>query len=448
MKISFDLKEISQGRKIWSVSESAAWICGSVIVGSALVTIGTSRRITSLFEAVITRGVFLTAALLFILIALSLRSRTSWPLVWARILRILPFAILFGVIISALGIWNDGSGALALPPSGVLAFFVTLGAVPVPFGPEAFLRGTVAFMAVALATLAYFSDRRIASALYTVVVAWIFGAVPLLIQSAMALIGARSSSFPLVHSQDALRALGAMHTNSYWSNFQSERFFVGIGRQLESGALLSSTAIAFLLASVSLVVLFFWTKPWNRSEIRRTAFRELIMQTETGLFAAAIICGIWLGISSAGWSWNGLDFVALMLLFVCVGSWYVHRSFSNDVGSLRDDETRRPWRLLPAGIIQVDDVHSARTILLLLAITAAMLLGWPVLFFLLAIFSVPFATRVVWIERPLLAALLVGLGAAFGTRQALLPKYSLVAAVIFAVFSISLVFWERKRLDG
>ena len=147
MKISFDLKEISQGRKIWSVSESAAWIWGSVIVGSALVTLGTSRRITSLFEAVITRGVFLTAALLFILIALTLCSRATWQSVWARILRILPFAILFGVIISALGIWNDGSGALALPPSGVLAFIISFGAIPVPFGPEAFLRGTVAVRA-------------------------------------------------------------------------------------------------------------------------------------------------------------------------------------------------------------------------------------------------------------------------------------------------------------
>ncbi len=447
MKISFDVKELVQGRKILSVSESATYLWWSVIVGSALVTLVTSSRIASFFEAVITRGVFLATSLLFMLIALSLSSRATWQSVWARFMRVLPLAIVFGVIISAFGVWNDGSGALALPPSGVFTFLFTLGAVPTPFGPEAFLRGTMAFMAVALAALTYFSNRRLVSALRTGIVAWFAGAIPLLMQSVLAFIGARTSSFPLVHSQDALRALGAMHANSYWSNFQSERFFVGIGRQLESGVLLSSTATVFLLASACLVVVSFWSKPWNRSEIRRAAFRELIMQTETGLFAAAIVCGIWLGIRSAAWSWNGLDFVALLVLLVCVSSWFVHRSFSNDVGNLRDDETRRPWRLLPAGIIQVDDVHSAIMILSPLSIAAALLLGWPVLFFLLAIFAVPSTTRLVWIERPLIAALLVGLGASFGARQALLPRFSLVAAVIFAVISIILVFWERKRLD-
>lgn len=415
--------------------ESAAYIWGLVIVGSALVTLAASRRIPSLFEAVATRGIFLSASTLCIATALSIRSRASTFLFWQRILRALPIAVAFGVLISVFGIWNDGSGALAIPPGGALVFLFSLGIFPVPYGPEAFLRAIVAAMSVTLAVNAYVSEKKLKKAAFVGIIAWFSGAIPLLMQSAMAAVGARASSFPLTHTQDTLRALGALHANSYWSFFQSERFFVSIGRQLEYGALLSSTAIAFLLICACLAFLFFRSSPWNRSEIRRAAFRELFYKKEAALFLAALVSGTALGMSSVGWPWNGLSFVALFVMAVCAVSWYAHSSFSDEIYN----------RLSPFGLVQIDDVHAVKTALALIAITAAFLLGWPALFFVSALFMAAFSTRGALVEKPLISAFLVGLGSAFGTRQAQLPAEAMGAALLFAAISAAMIFWAKKR---
>ncbi|MBI4139168.1 hypothetical protein HY479_03395 [Candidatus Uhrbacteria bacterium] len=451
------MTEDARRKPAWSFAESAGWIWGNVTVGSGLIALLTSRRAPSFFEAMISRGTTLAVALLAMHAVLGFVFREDVESAWSRILRLLPVAVLAALGLAAVGPWNDGSGAMALPMSGALQFIGSVGVFPLSVGPDVFLRSAVAAVAIGLGIGSFRRIRRIGRAIAVAVLAWTAGSVTLLVSSWTAILSGWASGTRITHTQDALRALGYLHSNSYWSFFQSDRFFAGIGRQLETGAMLSTAAITFLLGVALLLPWLRRARPWNRPGILLAAIREAWVRPVAGAFLLALFSGAWLGVRTVGWSWGALDAVALFLLAATAGAWLWHWTLSRDVASLRDDEARRPWRLLPSGQVQVKDVTSLSDALRLLALLGAFLLGWPLLLMLLALFAVSSMNdrmNVRWrnidlfraAEPPILAALLVGAGSVFGTRQLLFPPGAAVAALAAALLAAAIPLIKvRKR---
>lgn len=367
-------------RRSWNPAASAVAVWGGAVAASALAAIASGQAPT-VIAAVIARPIILAAACLFACLAASLILRQRADSAWSDIMRMLPAALGVGVLASWLGVWNDGSGAIPLAPGQAAIFALTAGLFPMKIGPEALLRFAVLALAVLLAVSAWRTQPSRARAVLAGVAAWIGGALVLLVRSWMAVFAAAVRGLAISNPEDAMRALGAIHANSYWSNFQADRFFAGVGRQFETAVALSSSAVLVIVCVALLATLAARIQPWaRRGVIRALAARLLAMESFASLlFASALAAGFASGLRGTRIAWTALDAVAVFLLAIAFISWFAFRAFGREVETLSADERSHPERPLPSGLVSVDDVRMLRGALLSVAVVSGVLLGWPVL---------------------------------------------------------------------
>lgn len=281
-----------------------------------------------------------------------------------------PIIMLIAACLAATGWWNDGSGTVALTFGDARTFVISLGLAPMATGPESLLRFAVlAVIAVAVVRLIRkgYPPLRVAAC---AAISWIVGAFALLIPSWMVAVAARlNDEAGVLYASDIVRLLGKIHAASYWSAFQSDRFFTPIGKQLESATMLSAAAILFIFASLLLIWILADRARWFQLDIRRRLWTAM----KTGgflAFACSVGLGWWFGSRSVTFSWHGIDWVACVVGIIVFGSWFFRSLYRTDLFSKDGEESGEVMRL--------DDTKDVRMLLGANAIFGSALLGWSV----------------------------------------------------------------------
>jgi len=336
---------------------------------------------------------------------------------------------MIGVILSWIGLWNDGSGTQALPLSQAGLFVITGGILPFKFGPEILLRGSVLALVLLSAVSFYKQSRtKYSKSILIGIVAWILTSFILLIQTWMAYAAAWSRNLSIAHSQDAFRTLSLSHLNSYWSNFQADRFFLGIGKQLETSLMLSSASVLFLIASACLLLGL-----WKSRGIK---VRDLVKRIWLHPFLAlgsSLLVGLIVGLRINRLRWHALDVVSILLLLAVFLSWYTYVFLKKDV----------------------DRVFSSSA-LLIMSFVGGLLLGWPVFLIILSLFMIDwllYSRFESWAEMKyrhvihfaFMASGCVMLGGTFAARSPVLPTVVFPLAIAWGVLAAAIEIVKQQK---
>lgn len=366
------------------VLQMAFWIAGGVLA-SAAISGGRVPSVADVFLHLIIAAIVFSAMTL----ALSWVLHESIEEAFSRFGSVLPFAVGGAVIAAWTGIWNDGSGAIALPLGQQFLFFVTGGIAPLKLGPDAFLRFVTTFSVILVAY--HLGESRVRQ-VRAAAASWIAGAIVLLIPSFAASILAMTRGVALATAQDALRLMGSALADSYWSNFQQERFLTGIGNQL--GVMVGFwTAAITLIVGVCLVVSF--AAAVHREDFRRVvgvAAQSLRSSTMAWAMGGAVVIGFLVASTNP---MRSFQFVPIALCIISLAALAHHILFDQDAA------------LFVGGF-------------------ASALLGWPVVAAYLSCAALCIAAkqtsgaRQIWMIGAAGAAFAV-LGAAFGVRSSMFP---------------------------
>lgn len=398
-------------------TSSSLWADIAVVWGGFFLTMFVTdlvRRapIASFHDAVFTHVYPLSVALCFLALTAAALARSSWEDVWRGLIDASPVAFLLATIVGSIGPWNDGSGAIALAPMDAVMFVVTGGVLPVSVGPIVLAR--VFLLAYAGMTGLIASRRGFATprCVLVAVASWIAACIPLLAQSWIALGAAIARRLPLEHSLDALRALGAAVTHSYWSNAQADRFFSGIGDQVEIAAALSGAALCLVLLAAAIKGRHFRTVvSWMRVYPRRTM----------PLVFSPLLAGFLMGIRGTRLSWTGLDALSIVLMFCMAFAWFV-------------------WDRWGTEQKEIGEAAS------LFAFASGGVMGWPVVALLVALFASGYGRmRSMRVLRAAISAgFLVAIGGAVAVRSAVFPPALFDTALFWGVLTAVVVGWEKK----
>jgi len=242
--------------------------------------------------------------------------------------------------------------------------------------------------------------------------AWIFACVPLLAQSWIAFVAAAARDLPLQHALDASRALGVVLTNSYWSNFQADRFFAGIGNQVEIAASFSAAAFCIVLAAK---ILFTLNARTMMPLLRR------IFERSSLLIVSPFIAGFLIGLRGLRLNWNGLDILSVVLTIVVFLSWFA-------------------WKGLRVERKDIADFC------LLFALVGGFVLGWPALALVLALILLEYIASA-RLRAPVMAVsagLLAALGGTVALRSAVLTQGVFDILVIWGLLTAAMIIFEKK----
>lgn len=445
-------EDMIQKRRAFAPAASLMVAWGAAVIAGLLASILTSARLPTLIEAVVMRPLQIVALAIVATLSVSVFARFRFDQAWQEVITALPLALALAVVLSWFGVWNDGSGTVALSLGDAMAFVFTLGAIPTALGPEIVVRGTAVALAIILAVRVVRRRAGAGSAAMTFVAAWIPAALLLLTQTWIAQVASWFRESPILNSLDALRVLGMIHTNSYWSNFQADRFFAGIGQQLETGIALSSSAAVFLVGCAALKLALFRLSPWNRPGVLMALGRRLAGAPFL-LFVSPLAVGLLIGFRSQRIAWNGLDVIAILVLIVVFAAWFVQWMFGRDLEDLSKDEREHPERPLPSGVVRPDELEGLREVLVCVAVIGAFLLGWPVLLVTLALLGLGWIASsagfgwaqsrrdrvLVWAA---MSSGLVIMGGAFAVRSSIVPTGLFPLAVAWAAVTAT-VFLVR-----
>ncbi|MFH1077847.1 MAG: hypothetical protein V1745_01015 [Patescibacteria group bacterium] len=424
---------------------SIATVWGSVVTGSLVIALQASQQVPSLLTVVVQRPIAIAVALLAACLCATVVLRRSFADVWADALRALPLATGIGVLVSWIGVWNDGSGAIPTSLADALRFVATASVLPASIGPDAFVRTVLLVSVVSLAVRAWRSRPSHVRPVAVGLVAWIVGASVLLVQTWMAFASAVARDLPLAHAEDAMRALGASHMDAYWSSFQADRFFAGVGRQLETSTLLSSSSLLYLVGILLILLVAFTSSCWSRRDVRRALLGRIFAADTFAsvVLLSAVICGVIAGSMAQRRTWTALDAVPFVLLAVVAFAWTARFLLGREIDRLPTDKMSHPERPLASGLVTVEDVRSTIEVLSVVAVVGATLLGWPVLLTVLALTVLGEASSA-WMRSPwgrgisygAFAAFMVAAGGLVSSRTVrfpyLLERFEVTWAVVAA----------------
>lgn len=444
-------------RRTWPATASAILVWGSVAMASLLISVLTSARLPTFLEVIVSRPLQVIVILILSALSLSIVFKSRIDQQWQESLALLPVAFLFAIALSWIGIWNDGSGTSALTLKNAVLFIVSFGIYPSSLGPEIFLRGTAFALALLLAWRAWKKEPKFGSAIKVILAVWVPSAILLLLQTWVALISSLARNYPIQHSLDASRVLGLAHTNSYWSNFQADRFFTGVGNQLDISLALSSATIVFLIGCLLLKLVLVRLSPWNRSGVLKMLGKRLL-DAQTLVFISPLLAGLLISLSSSRLNWSALDVVALAVFAIAYKAWYISWVFGRDLENLTKDEREHPDRPLPAGIVRPDELEDLREALVAIAFVGAFLLGWPVLLAVLALFGLSWlgsASGFGWSQSARnriligasLSAVLVMMGGAFAIRSAIIPDKIFPLALSWGMLTGAILLVRHTEPD-
>lgn len=406
-------------------------IAGMVLAASALAIIAHPSRMPSLAD-ILVRVIVVIVAIVCMSSAVSVLERRPFAGMWASCLRLMPAAAIISVAASWINLWPEGSGALALSSWQAILFIVSGGLFPMSVGPEGITRILVLTL-VCLFIWRGGESAQWSARLRTGVVAWLAGAAVLLVPTWVGFVLAALHGQSIANVEDAIRVYGTSLIETHWSTFQAERFFVNIGNQLSSTITLFTASVTFLVGVCVLALR-------SRASATRDVIRDLVRFPESPWLFAGVIVGCTAAVGPRGLS--ALGSVAVVLLAVAVVTLF----------SWLTDRRPRP---------SADRVADIR---LLIALTSAFLLGWPILALVVSLIVIdrfvlrawPFAEKQAYAE-PIRIGILVSasvlLGEVFGFRHILFPApmlawaapWGIVAASAFALPSALSDPQNRRR---
>ena len=422
-------------RRIWSVKKSALMVWGSVLSAGVFVSLFTSARLPTVVDVVLRQPLILVTSILLIALLIKYLLRTAPKETLQALTHVVPAALVIGVLGALTSLWNDGSGVHALTLKEAGTFIFTGGLFPRAVGPEALMRISLFALSILLSVRVCKKGKALKKGFMTFFIAWFSSAVVMLIPTWMALGSAWLRRFPILHSKDVVRSLGLMHTDSFWSSFQADRFFAGIGSELFTASALSTSAV---LLVTSLVILFLLGRKKGEGEavkMLRSQF-NVLKSAESLFLLSGALGGFIVGIRGNRFSWGGVDSLAVLLLVLVVGA------------------------------LTLIWVHGKKLehydALLLLAILGGGLLGWPALVLVLAFLFVTWLLSIgefKWKESLAGQAIamsvgilfVVSLGGVIGARSPLYPHelsgWIAAWAILVAAVTVLRKISDAKRKD-
>lgn len=446
-----------QKRIALTLTQSILLVWGGGVVANLVAALVRRAPVPAMLDLGIAVPLSVLAGLLAVTLTTSLLSRVRLEQLWQQLVLAAPFAFIAGTVASVIGIWNDGSGTVALAPLDAVLFVITGGILPTGIGPEAVVRVSVLAFCIMGMLMLRGRGLHTSRAILIGVAAWAVSSILLLSESWIVLAASIARGLAFQNALDATRILGALHTNSYWSSFQADRFLVGIGQQVDIAGTLSSLALMFLL-TFGLLKLVALVGLKNRmvafaALAKRTFGRALL------ILVSPLLAGLICGLHNQHLLWNGLDVIAVLVALVVFFAWFMWWHFGRDLEDLATDEVQHPNRPLPSGAVQLDELQSIRSILLIVALVGGFLLGWPVFVTLLALFTVAtfsssdlfgWTSSLKW-RIPVwsvAAGLLVIFGAAVGARSAVLPRPAFTVALVWAILVGAIVWTKNAQLKS
>lgn len=409
-----------------------AVLWGSVGSASLLVAFLTAAPWPPFLTVVVGRPIYFASACLVVACLFSRFSRQPFFDQLARLLFWVPPALFLGAILASVGLWNDGSGMVALPLPQALAFIASVGVYPFKYGPEALLRASVVVLIV-LSVLNFYRQTRTSwsKAMGAGVVTWLGASSILLVQTWMAQAASWTRHVPIMHAQDAFQALSLIHLDSYWSNFQADRFFAAVGKQLETSLMLSSASLLFILAGA--LLFYQWLKmrllSWR-------GFLKIFCSHPWPVMAASGLAGWSLGWQNHHLSWSAPDVISVGLMLAVFGLWYAFMFLKPGAEKLMSGAA-----------------------LILLVVIGSLLLGWPVMFLFLSLL----AAHWIYVEKlrpwseskygpaPHLALMSAGsvlLAGTFAVRNAALSVSIFRAAAVWGILAALTAALADRQISG
>lgn len=351
---------------------------------------------------------------------------------------IVALGALVGILAACCKIWNNGSSYTVLPPSHAWLNILTFGIYPAHFGPLVQIRFLPAVIFLSLGIMLSRRGLPKSKSWGLAAGAYLTTAFSFHGLSWIAWLGLQGGTVSIKIAADTFRFLVRMHTTSFWSLAQLDRFLLPLGRQAESTLLMVQVAVMFLLAAGLLALIFIKSiRAWCK-----LAKRVLVQNSVPWVLAALI--GVVLARTSQVTKASYTHILALIIFALVIVLWIAWWQYGRDLENLAQDELRQADLPLPRGEVSLQEVEGVRQVLLIASLFGAWCLGWPVF---IGILSAVFCT---WLisrygagfgassVAEALGAGVIGLslawaGAAFSLRDASSPAWIVAMALAVGI---------------
>ncbi len=340
-------------------SQSSLVIAGlSVILASIFSAWIWNGGMITIFEILVWRPLAFSAILMGASFWWSTRNKISLAQSLNDLLAFVPYALIFAVLIGFIPVWKLDYASLPMGLGDIGLYFVSLGIAPRLAGPDILLRGFAWGIAMFAAINTYKTRKDIGTSLLDLLLVWILSSVALLLPwFVFWTIGAVNDA-GLANGQEVIRVFSQAALNSYWSNLQIVRWFLGFGEQLSHSMALLLSSFFFILTALYSVWAF---------KDKLILLIKKINWENPALMTLALATGLIVGWGRGPWAWIDIS-VWLVLAIVLACSVILFQAWSENSYAVFG-------YCLAAGLI------------------GSFILGWPVLVAFLSFMCVVFISR-------------------------------------------------------
>ncbi|MFA6447788.1 MAG: hypothetical protein WCW31_06100 [Patescibacteria group bacterium] len=398
----------------------------SVVLASIISAWIWNGGMITIFEILVWRPLAFSTILMGASFWWSRRNKTSLAQSLNELLAFVPYALIFAILISFIPVWKLDYASLPMGLGDIGLYFVSLGIAPRLAGPDILLRGFAWGIAIFAAINTYKTRKDIGTSLLDFLLVWISSSIALLLPWFVFWIIGAINDAGLANGQEVIRIFSQTALNSYWSNLQIVRWFLGFGEQLSHSMALLLSSFFFILTALYSVVAF---------KDKLFLIIKKINWENPALMSLALATGLIAGWGRGPWAWIDIS-VWLVLIAVLACSVILFQAWSENSYAVFG-------YCLAGGLL------------------GSFILGWPVLVAFLAFMCVVFisstqtigdsttlyvvrGTRYVF-TRALIFITLAGMGLAFARRGDVMTRQMLFTTV--AMLLLCLPAFLPKQID-
>lgn len=309
-----------------------------------------------------------------------------------EVIQMLLRACVVVILLSLVGVWNDGSYHSVVSPSQALEAMFTVGVLPLHVGPNVLIR----FLPLLCAVGVWLRLRRISLPRFqlwrAVGYVYFFQSIFLYALSwVAAALGAVAGSIPHT-AEGAFRLLVRAQADGFWTRGQLERFFAPLSQQSENSLLAIHASIVFFAMMTLIVVVVA-----KQSRSIQVFVRYHAKRGENLLFGAVVLIGFGIGRAANNFSFSYTNviagFVFLFVLLLWSAWWRLRRKRTEGVSGASETVSTRmsPMQAVWGDLCARDELAGLSMLALFLALFGSFLLGWQVFL------AISVATMMVWI---------------------------------------------------
>ncbi len=388
----------------------------SVVLASIISAWIWNGGMITIFEILVWRPLAFLAILMGASFWQSKRNKTSLAQALDSLLAFVPHALIFAILISFIPVWKLDYAALPMGLGDIGLYFVSLGIAPRLAGPDMLLRGFAWGIAVFAAINSYKTRKDIGTALLDFLLVWVSSSIALLLPWFVFWIIGAINDAGLANGQEVIRIFSQTSLNSYWSNLQIVRWFLGFGEQLSHSMALLLSSFFFILAAAYSIFAF---KDKLFSTVKKINWEN------PALMALALATGLIAGWGRGPWAWIDIS-VWFVLAIVLACSVILFQAWSENSYAVFG-------YCLASGLL------------------GSFILGWPVLVAFLAFMCVVFISNSQTsmyksiFTRALIFITLAGMGLAFARRGDVMTRQMLFTTI--AMLLLCLPAFLPKQID-